>query len=83
MAPSLADGAVVVDLAGAAEGSEVGDVVATTIGVSETVDGDPLQQAVAALAGRDLLVVLDNCEHVVTEVARSRSSCCDRARPCG
>ena len=70
MAPSLADGAVVVDLAGAAEGSEVGDVVATTIGVSETVDGDPLQQAVAALAGRDLLVVLDNCEHVVTEVAR-------------
>ena len=37
---------------------------------SATVDGDPLQQAVAALAGRDLLVVLDNREHVVTEVAR-------------
>jgi DNA-binding SARP family transcriptional activator/predicted ATPase len=70
IAPSLPDGAVVVDLAGAAEGSEVGDVVATTIGVSETVDGDPLQQAVAALAGRDLLVVLDNCEHLVTKAAR-------------
>ena len=32
---SLGHGAVVVDLAGAAEGSEVGDVVATTIGVSD------------------------------------------------
>jgi DNA-binding SARP family transcriptional activator/predicted ATPase len=70
IAPSLPDGAVVVDLAEAAQASEVGDVVATTIGVSETVDRDPLQQAVAALADRDLLVVLDNCEHVVTEAAR-------------
>jgi DNA-binding SARP family transcriptional activator len=70
LAPSLPDGAVVVDLVGAAEPSEVGDVVATTIGVSETVDGDPLQQAVVALAGRDLLLVLDNCEHVVSEAAR-------------
>jgi DNA-binding SARP family transcriptional activator len=70
LAPSLPDGAVVVDLVGAAEPSEVGDVLATIVGVSETVEGDPLQQAVAALAGRQLLVVLDSCEHVVTEAAR-------------
>jgi predicted ATPase len=70
IAPSLPDGAVVVDLAGAADAGEVGDVVATAIGVSETVEGDPLHQTAAALEGRALLIVLDNCEHVIDEAGR-------------
>ncbi|BDM73983.1 hypothetical protein HEK616_74700 (plasmid) [Streptomyces nigrescens] len=34
-------------------------------------DGDPLERLVAALSGRALLLVLDNCEHLVEEVAAS------------
>ena len=36
--------------------------------VAETVD--PLARLTDALAGRDMLILLDNCEHLIAEVAR-------------
>ena len=70
IAPALPDGALVIDLAGASDAGSVAKVVSATIGVSESAGSDPLRQVAAALDGRDLLVVLDNCEHVVAEAAR-------------
>ncbi len=70
MAPALSDGAVVVDLAGTADALEVAEVVSTTLGVSEAAGDDALRRTAIALQGRDLLVLLDNCEHVVDEAAR-------------
>jgi predicted ATPase/DNA-binding SARP family transcriptional activator len=69
IAPALPDGVVVVDLAGAAESSEVGEVVAGTFGVSEGLTGEPVRRTASALEGRELLIVLDNCEHVLDEAA--------------
>ncbi len=70
MAPALTDGAVVVDLAGTTDAFEVAEVVSTTLGLSEAAGDDPLRRTAAALDGRELLVLLDNCEHVVDEAAR-------------
>ena len=67
VAPALADGAVVVDLAGAGP-DDVDQAVAAAFGTE--AGGDPLQPVAAALAGADVLVVLDNCEHVLAEAAR-------------
>jgi predicted ATPase/DNA-binding SARP family transcriptional activator len=68
LAPALADGAAVVDLAGAGP-DRVPEVVAATFGVGEGDARDPLAQVAAALAGREALVVLDNCEHALAAVA--------------
>jgi predicted ATPase/DNA-binding SARP family transcriptional activator len=49
-----------------------GDVLATVAGVVRLADGAGdalLDRLVEALAGRRLLLVLDNCEHVASEVA--------------
>jgi DNA-binding SARP family transcriptional activator/predicted ATPase len=68
IAPALADGAVVVDLAATAPG-EVGEVVAATLGAADGTSDDPLRRAAVALSGREALLVLDNCEHVLADAA--------------
>jgi DNA-binding SARP family transcriptional activator len=70
IAPAFPDGAVVIDLAGASDERSVAKVVSATIGVSESSGAEPLRHVATALDGRDLLVVLDNCEHVVADAAR-------------
>jgi predicted ATPase/DNA-binding CsgD family transcriptional regulator len=64
------DGVWFVDLSPLAQGELVWDQVATTLGI--TVDGSAtsLSEAVGSdLAKRRVLVVLDNCEHVVESTA--------------
>jgi predicted ATPase len=67
--------AVFVELAPAAPG-DVWDAVATALGRSirlpDTATSTPLstrERALSALAGRDMLLVLDNAEHVAAETA--------------
>jgi predicted ATPase len=63
--PSYADGAVLVELAAVADPGLVADAVAAALDV-RALPGLPLVDAVADfLASRTLLLVLDNCEHVL------------------
>jgi predicted ATPase/DNA-binding SARP family transcriptional activator len=62
------DGVAFVDLSGLAAG-EVVRQVADVLGVLEEDDDELLGALRAALGGRSMLLVLDNCEHVVAAVA--------------
>ncbi len=59
------DGVWLVELAGLSDGALVPNAVAAALGV-ESRSARPSQEAVAAhVAERELLIVLDNCEHLV------------------
>ena len=59
-----------VELARAAEPSLVAAAIASTLGVQEIPDKPLLETLRTYLNKKSLLLVLDNCEHVVGEVAR-------------
>ena len=59
------DGAWLVELASLTDAALVPASVAETLGVPERDAADPLAAVVRALADRELLIVLDNCEHVL------------------
>ena len=66
---SFADGAVLVELAPVAEPAHVQEAVAAALDV-RALPGRDLEAAVAEfLAGRSLLLVLDNCEHLLGAAA--------------
>ncbi|GGT20487.1 BTAD domain-containing putative transcriptional regulator [Streptomyces purpureus] len=71
------DGVWFVELAGHGRGADLAETVAAALGVRDDAAG-PLspgtpvaaaERLAAALRGRDALLVLDNCEHVVAEAA--------------
>lgn len=70
MAPHHADGAWWVDLAPLDEPSLVAQAVATAIGRPELASRAPGDRVVRHLGSRHLLLLLDNCEHLVAGVAR-------------
>ncbi|MCZ4118081.1 AfsR/SARP family transcriptional regulator [Streptomyces sp. H39-S7] len=66
-----------VELAGLTDAAEVPHAIQGALGLREAgvMPGagpapDPVARVTAALAGRPLLLVLDNCEHVVGEIAK-------------
>ncbi|MBG0812780.1 BTAD domain-containing putative transcriptional regulator [Planomonospora sp. ID82291] len=69
-----------VELGPLGDGAKVPQAVLSALGLRETVllsapnrqqsAPDPTGRLVTALAGRDVLLVLDNCEHVVDDAAR-------------
>ena len=70
VASRFADGAWLVELAGVTDPALVPSAVAAMLGVRE-LPGVPVSDSLAAvLARQQLLLVLDNCEHVITAVAR-------------
>jgi predicted ATPase/DNA-binding CsgD family transcriptional regulator len=69
VAGRFADGVWLAELAGAGDPRLVASVVAAVLGVRER-PGEPEAEAVArTLAGQQLLLVLDNCEHVIGAAA--------------
>ena len=62
------DGVWFVDLRGV-DGSGVAPLITSTLGVITSGDTPIVDQLVDALSGRRLLLVLDNCEHVLDVVA--------------
>ena len=69
VAGRFADGAWLAGLAPVADPAQVAAVVAATLGIPEQ-PGVPLADSLArVLAGQQLLLVLDNCEHVIGAVA--------------
>jgi hypothetical protein len=65
VAPRFADGAWLVELAPIAEPTHVLPAVAEAFGVKERPGRSVDDAVLAALERRDLLLVLDNCEHLV------------------
>ncbi|MDX2703095.1 BTAD domain-containing putative transcriptional regulator [Streptomyces sp. PA03-6a] len=85
-----------VDLSGLTHGSEVPQAIAGALGLREAgllpgaagretggPEGSPLARLMAALTDRDVLLVLDNCEHLIADVARITAellAACPRVR---
>jgi predicted ATPase/DNA-binding winged helix-turn-helix (wHTH) protein len=65
-------GVWLVDLAPVTDGQFVPNVLATALGL-QTSDKDPLPALIEALRKRELLIVLDNCEHLTADAARIAS----------
>jgi len=63
-----ADGVAFVDLVEVSEPAMVVDAIATSVGVVERAQDDARAALHAALADRDCLLVIDNCEHLVDAV---------------
>ncbi|GAA1589770.1 BTAD domain-containing putative transcriptional regulator [Actinomadura kijaniata] len=65
-----------VDLAQVGDGRDLPQAVLGALGLREhgirdgAPQGDPVERLVSALADRALLIILDNCEHVVADAAR-------------
>ncbi len=66
----FADGIWFVELAPLAGGDLVPDTVARTLGLTLPSAGDPTKHLVRALANKHVLLVLDNCEHLVDAIAQ-------------
>jgi predicted ATPase/DNA-binding winged helix-turn-helix (wHTH) protein len=65
---AFADGVWFVDLAPVQEGARVAPVVAATLGVRE-LEGESLRERLQAhVARRQMLLVVDNCEHLIDAV---------------
>jgi predicted ATPase/DNA-binding XRE family transcriptional regulator len=64
------DGVWLVDLAGQGEGSLVPQAVARTLGLPERPGQSAEEALLAALRERQLLLVVDNCEHLLDACAR-------------
>jgi predicted ATPase/DNA-binding CsgD family transcriptional regulator len=69
-ADGFGDGAQLVELASLTDPALVPASIAEALGVPERDAADPMAGVVRALADRELLIVLDNCEHVLGPVSR-------------
>jgi predicted ATPase len=67
--PDFSDGAWFVDLAAIDDEAFLAGAIATAMDLPEHRQSDHEEALVTALARRDALVVLDNCEHLVDAVA--------------
>jgi predicted ATPase/DNA-binding CsgD family transcriptional regulator len=63
------DGVWLVELAALAQGSAVGEALARALNISPAKDRPLIDAIVAYLQRKTLLLVVDNCEHVIGEVA--------------
>jgi predicted ATPase len=66
----FADGAWLVELASVQDPAQVAGIVAAALGVREQPGVPAAEAAARVLARRQLLLVLDNCEHVIGAAAR-------------
>ena len=72
LVPSSRDGGVFVDLAPLADPLLVPSAIATMLGVAVRSD-NPIPSLIAFLAAKQMLIVLDSCEHIVAAVAAMAS----------
>jgi predicted ATPase/DNA-binding winged helix-turn-helix (wHTH) protein len=72
MMETFEHGAWLVDLAPVADGHFVPNVLAAALGLQIT-DKNPLPGLIGALQNKQMLIVLDNCEHLTAEAARFAS----------
>ncbi len=68
-APGFADGTCLVELSALREPGALVDAVARALGLPEPARGAGLDPVLAHLGGRQLLLILDTCEHLVDACA--------------
>lgn len=68
------DGVWMIELAGVSDPALVPNAIAQPLGITVRVRDSATATIAAALAGRELLLVLDNCEHLLDAIA----DCADR-----
>ena len=66
-APRFANGATFVDLSPVGDASGVASTIAAAVGIAVT--SEVVSELLAALAEREMLLVIDNCEHVIDAAA--------------
>ena len=64
-------GACLVEFSAISDPETVPTVILSTLGIRDSSGMDPLQTAVEALARSDLLLILDNCEHLLEACSRT------------
>jgi predicted ATPase/class 3 adenylate cyclase len=69
LAGAFGDGVWLVELAPVGDPAAVADAVATALGVTFRAGSSVADSVSVALAGRQMLVVVDNCEHVLEAAA--------------
>jgi predicted ATPase/DNA-binding CsgD family transcriptional regulator len=69
LAPGFADGAWLVELAPVTEPSHVAAAVGMALHIDERRSGSMVDALADGLADRELLLVMDNCEHIVAGAA--------------
>jgi predicted ATPase len=69
VAGELPDGVWIVELASVGEPASVPAAIATALGITPQGDVPLLDTIADALGGRQMLLLVDNCEHVVSAVA--------------
>ncbi|PCE33462.1 ATP-binding protein [Burkholderia ubonensis] len=77
VAARFADGVAFVPLAAVSDPRFVPDAVAAALGIAEPTGSATLDTLVAHLAERRMLLVLDNCEHVIDAVAHVAGALAD------
>ena len=69
LVPEFPDGIWLVELAPVGDPAAIPDAVATALGITVQAGMTVTASLAQALAGRQLLIVLDNCEHVIDAAA--------------
>jgi predicted ATPase/class 3 adenylate cyclase len=64
------DGVWLIELAPLGSGTYVASTIAQTLGISLGAEADPLDDLTHSLKAKRMLLVFDNCEHLVDESAR-------------
>jgi predicted ATPase len=68
--PSRSDGCYFVDLSAVSDGSELPAALASAVRLEVVgTEAGALDQVIEHLAGRDVLLVVDNCEHILDDCA--------------
>lgn len=70
----IADGVWFIEFAPLRDPALIPGAVAQTLGVTLPPEGDPLDSLAAELKGRHLLLLFDNCEHIVAAAAAATSA---------
>ena len=69
LADEFPDGVWLVELAPVGDPDAVPDAIATALGITPQGDARVIDTVAEAVAGRRLLIVVDNCEHVLAAAA--------------
>ena len=71
LADEFPDGTWLVELAPVGNADAVPDAIATALGITPQGDARVIDTVAEAVAGRRLLILVDNCEHVLTAAAEA------------
>lgn len=69
LAARFADGTCFVDMAPISDEALVVDAIGAALGLTRDMTGDPFERLVGYVASRAMLIVLDNCEHLLDGIA--------------